>query len=285
MERADFTPSVKRLIINADDLGLSPGVTTGIFQAAEAGTVTAASMITNLEGFDDAVARAPFPPNISVGVHLNLTTGRALTPAKSLTRARTGEFFGAAPLLLQATMGRIDPADVEEECGAQIDRLTAAGIVPSHVDSHRHVHAHPVLLAPAVRAARARGVKLIRRPVERITLRTGEIGPYLKSSALAASWRIAARGADFGSTDHFFGLSLQGSASFETRLIYLLRSLPAGTSELMVHPGHVDAALRLHDGYLWERERELRALLSTRVKAAIAGSSVQLVSFGALLLQ
>src|ERR1700693_1299673 len=99
MVRVGSTRSPRRLIINADDYGLSPGVNTGIIEASDAGGVTSASMIVNLPGFNDAVARAGSHPALSLGLHLNLTTGKSLTAAPSLTRRKTDLFY-SLPVLI-----------------------------------------------------------------------------------------------------------------------------------------------------------------------------------------
>src|SRR3981189_894121 len=99
MVRVGSTPSSRRLIINADDYGLSRGVNTGIIEAATTGVVTSASMIVKLPGFDDAMGGARSCPSLSLGLHLNLTAGKPLTAAPSLTRRKTGQFY-PLPLLV-----------------------------------------------------------------------------------------------------------------------------------------------------------------------------------------
>ena len=145
MERVGSTPSPKRLIINADDFGISRGVNIGIIEAAEAGVVTSASLITNLPAFADAISRAQSSPDLSVGLHLNFTIGGPITRAPSLTRRNTGEFYPLPALLGRASLGRLDASDINLECRAQIDRMIDAGFPPTHLDSHRHVHAHPAI--------------------------------------------------------------------------------------------------------------------------------------------
>src|SRR3981081_2298214 len=117
------TPSATRLIINADDFGISRGVNTGIIEAAEAGVVTAASLIVNLPDFADALDRSLSCPTLSLGLHLNLTVGRPLTAAPSLTRGDTGEFFTLPALIARASLGLLDASDIARECLAQIDRM------------------------------------------------------------------------------------------------------------------------------------------------------------------
>ena len=141
IESVVSTTSPRRLIINADDFGISLGVNTGIIEAAVAGVVTSASMIVNLPAFADAVDRAQLCPFLSIGLHLNLTAGRPLTPARSLVRESTGEFYSMPQLMARASLGRLDKWDIISECVAQIDRMIDAGISPTHLDSHRHIHA------------------------------------------------------------------------------------------------------------------------------------------------
>src|SRR4029077_15643507 len=102
MERVASTPSPTRLIINADDFGISRGVNIGIIEAAEAGIVTSASLIVNLPASAAPLDRAPSCPPLSLGLHLNLTVGRPLTAAASLTRGDTGEFFTLPALIARA---------------------------------------------------------------------------------------------------------------------------------------------------------------------------------------
>src|ERR1700693_2276243 len=145
MVRVGSTPSSRKLVINADDYGLSRGVNTGIVEAAETGSVTSASMMVNLPGFDGSVASARSCPSLSLGLHLNLTTGKPLTAAPTLTRRETGQFYPLPLLIARASLGRVDSSEVARECAAQIDRMVEVGIRPTHLDSHRHVHAHPSL--------------------------------------------------------------------------------------------------------------------------------------------
>ena len=163
------TPDLVRLIINADDLGLTEGVTRGILEAHEAGVVTSASMLVNTPGFDDAVRRVAGHPALSVGLHLNLTVGRPVAdPATvaSLLDSGTGQFLSLGRLIRRALSGRVVSEHVLRECEAQIGRLRASGVGVTHLDSHRHVHALPGLLQPIALATREAGVRVLRRPVE-----------------------------------------------------------------------------------------------------------------------
>jgi chitin disaccharide deacetylase len=274
--RVGSTPSPRRLIVNADDYGLSRGVNTGIIEAAEKGVVTSASMMVNLPGFDDAVAQARSCPSLSLGLHLNLTTGNALTAARSLTRSKSGQFYPVPVLIARASLGRVDSSDVTRECTAQIDRMIEAGIAPTHLDSHRHVHAHPALWSAVLQAASSRGISNVRVPSEPLWANARDWRATLKKTGLLISTRLARRRADDGAAIHFFGVSLQGGSSFAARLFALIPELPLGTTELMTHPGYADAALSEHDGYTWQREEELRVLCTSKLRDLLAHSGIEL---------
>jgi chitin disaccharide deacetylase len=276
MVHVGSTRSSRRLIVNADDYGLSLGANTGIIEAAAKGVVTSASMIVNLPGFDDAVARARSCPSLSLGLHLNLTMGKPLTAAPSLTRRKTGQFYPLPVLVARASLGRVNSSEVTRECAAQIDRMIEAGVSPTHLDSHRHIHAHPALW-PAVRqAASSRGISNVRVPSEPLWANARDWRATLKKTGLLMSTRLTRRGADHGAAIHFFGVSLQGGSSFAARLFALIPELPAGTTELMTHPGYADAGLSEYDGYTWQREEELRVLCSRELRDLLARSGIEL---------
>src|SRR5947209_10797608 len=161
------TPSGRRLVVNADDFGLSPGVNDGILEAHAAGVVSSVSVLVNAPGWEHAVAALRGTGSLGVGLHLNLTAGEPVSEGTALVDAHTGRFHGLAGLVTRALTGRIDPDCVAEECGAQLARLRAAGVRVTHIDSHRHVHALPGVWAPVVAIARAHGVAFVRVPVAR----------------------------------------------------------------------------------------------------------------------
>ena len=280
--RVGSTRSSRRLIVNADDYGLSRGVNTGIIEAAETGVVTSASMIVNLPGFDDAVARARSGPSLSLGLHLNLTTGKPLTAAPSLTRRRTGQFYPLPLLVARASLGRVDSSEVTRECAAQIDRMIEVDITPTHLDSHRHIHAHPALWAAVHQAAASRGIPNVRVPTEPFWANARDWRATLKKTGLLLCARLSRDRAQHNPPINFFGLSLQGGNSFAARLFALIPKLPLGTTELMTHPGYADSALSEHDGYTWQREEELRVLCSKELRDLVQTSGIELASFGDL---
>lgn len=278
--RVGCTINPRRLIINADDFGISRGVNTGIIEAAVAGVVTSASLIVNLPAFADALDRAQLCPFLSIGLHLNLTAGRPLTPARSLVQESTGEFYSMSQLMARASLGRVDAWDIISECVAQIDRMIDAGVQPTHLDSHRHVHAHPAISAAVARAAASRGISHIRAPFEPLRLNAGNWRSTIKKTGLLASARLSRQPAPRSRRVHFVGISLQGGRYFAERLFALIPRLPAGTTELMTHPGYADAALAKQDGYTLYRQTELGVLCSREFREHLVQHEVTLTSFG-----
>lgn len=277
------------LIINADDFGLSRGVNDGILEAAQSGGITSTSLMVNLPDSADAIGRMRRHSNISVGLHFNLTVGNALTGPSSLTQGSGTEFNSLSRLLAAASMGMIDEADVERECLAQIDRMTRAGCPPTHVDSHRHVHAHRAIYPGVLRAIQARRIPHLRIPCEPLHVNAGVLGATLKKSLLLLNARrtrrlrngkIAGPAAASRNVVGFVGISLQGGTSFADRLFALIRDLPTGTTELMTHPGHADADLTRRDTYTVEREIELKVLCSDELRDVLKASGVALANFG-----
>ncbi|MGA9837661.1 MAG: ChbG/HpnK family deacetylase [Gemmatimonadaceae bacterium] len=268
-------------MVNADDFGLSPAVTAGILEAHAAGTVSSTSMMVHCPGWDDAAARARATSTLGVGLHFNLLLGTPLTAAASLRRP-TGEFLSLGALARRALRGALRTDDIVAECEAQLAALAGAGIRVTHIDSHRHTHALPVVHGAVARVAVAHGLPL-RRPVESPLRFGGDPAGQVRGALVAWSWRLSSIGAPpTHAPDHFIGMSLQGRRRFASRLAHVLGSLPCGTSELMVHPGRVDAALAAIDGYTWPRERERAALTDPALVALFQRFEIALVDFSAL---
>jgi len=158
--------------------------------------------------------------------------------------------------------------------------MREAGFAPTHLDSHRHVHAHPALWPAVLRAAANRGVSNVRVPLEPFWANATDWKATLKKAGLLLCTGVARRKPNPNGSRFFFGISLQGGRAFASRLFALIPRLPTGTSELMTHPGHVDAAVADHDGYTWQREEELKALCSPGLRELLTRCHIELVGFG-----
>ena len=275
----------RRLVINADDFGLSAGVNRGILEAHAAGTVSSTSLLVNAPGFQDAVRGAHAAPALGVGLHVNLTMGAPVSPATavpSLCDARTGRFCPLSRLIARVLVGRVDGAEVALECAAQIERARGAGVGLTHLDGHQHTHVLPGIWGPVVEAAREAGIDVMRlglEPAVGIAWRPfAAVGRLL----LTASWRRATSGAPLPRhADHFRGFALTGRRDFLERLLAVLDRLEPGVTELMVHPGYADASLGGWVSYGAGRERELEALTSPAVRSRLGRGDIELIGFGA----
>jgi hopanoid biosynthesis associated protein HpnK len=287
---------MKRLIVNADDFGLTAQVNQAIIAGHHHGLISSASLLANGGAFESAVALSRQAPRLGVGVHLNLTEGRPVAPSSSIPSLANGQgFFARTPgsLWRAIILGRVSTADLERELRAQIEKVVAAGIVPTHLDSHKHVHALPVLGKMAIRLARAYGIPAIRGVAERWSALGHLLRRYpratatifrqlLNSRALAVISRGRSRElrqAGIARAAHFYGLTPTGFLDEEI-LRAILCHLGEGTSELMCHPGFVDDALKqTPTRLLQQRETEYQALTQPALKLLAQDLGIQLVSY------
>jgi len=287
---------MKKLIINADDFGLTAGVNEAILDGHLRGTISSASLLANGEAFESAVISARRAPRLGVGVHLNLSEGRPLTqPAvlPSLTD-RHGSFSRKpARLWLAKSVHRVNPGEIEKECRAQIEKVLAAGIVPTHLDSHKHVHALPFLGRMLMGLAFEYGIPAIRRVAESraafgcLIRRYPACAPVIlrqlaTSCALAKASESAMgqrQNIAVASPSHFYGQTATGFLD-EHVLGEILAHIPEGVSELMCHPGFVDDALRrMPTRLLRQREIEHRVLTRPATRSLMEKLDIQLISY------
>jgi predicted glycoside hydrolase/deacetylase ChbG (UPF0249 family) len=263
-------------------------VTRGIIEAHLAGGVTSTSMMANGVDFDNAARHArgtTGTTRIDVGIHLNLVQGRPLLHVPSLTDPATSEFYPLGAFARRAMLGRIDAEELEAETRAQIARVRAAGLAVTHLDSHRHAHAMPGILPVVARVASDVGIRVIRIPREPLGINALDVSATSRKvvlrAALAASHALLLA-PPLLTTDHFRGISLQGGTHFAARLRDALDTLEPGSTELMVHPGHVDEQLAAQDPYTAPREIELAELTSEGIRERLARGDIELVTFAAL---
>ena len=152
---------MKRIIVNADDFGISHGVNHAVIAAVDSGCVSSATLLVNGDAATDAARLALTRPALGVGLHFNLTFGAALvrSPRGALTN-EDGRFFSRSRLARNALLGRIADGDIVAELNAQFERLTSLGIHPTHIDSHQHVHAIPVVFRNVARFCLERGIAM-----------------------------------------------------------------------------------------------------------------------------
>ncbi|MCY2929480.1 MAG: ChbG/HpnK family deacetylase [Planctomycetota bacterium] len=159
----------RKAIINADDFGFSPGVTEGILRAHREGVVTSTTVMANMPGAGEALGRLAEAPALGVGVHLNACQGEPLSPEGQALAQADGRMRRTATGLILACLARPRLLRaVEAEFDAQIRWLLDHGRRPTHLDSHRHVHAFSPIFARVVGLARRYDIRRIRWPQERL---------------------------------------------------------------------------------------------------------------------
>jgi hopanoid biosynthesis associated protein HpnK len=299
-EQLCFTGSqMKKLIVNADDFGLTDGVNRAVLEGHRNGIITSTTLMANGMAFDSAVAASATAPGLGVGVHLNLTQGRPLTPACQVPSIVTsdGSFYpGPAILARQILSRRVKLGDVETELRCQIQKVASSGVRITHLDSHKHIHLLPPLFNVVVKLAQEYGIRCIRCPIEPASsalgpLLSGQSGwtrmarQYLLSRGLSTLAALQAnKVADAGlcRPEHFYGLSQTGFLDAAI-LGQLLRALPEGTSEMMCHPGYVDEALMgTRTRLRVQRETELDALTNTGIRELVREMGIELISYDRL---
>lgn len=271
----------RRVILTADDFGLSEAVNEGIERAHRDGILTHASLMVAGPAAGDAVRRARRMPGLRVGLHLVVIEGPAVLPPAQipgLVDARGWFPPDQGRLGLRYFFLRPVRRQLAAEIRAQFAAFAATGLALDHADAHKHMHLHPTVGAMMLRIGRDFGLPRIRVPAEPpAVLRACGTRPGPGAQALHAWTRLLrqqARRAGIAATHPVFGIAWSGHMT-QPRLLRLLANLPAGASEIYFHPAAARDPLleRLMPDY--EHTLEMAALLSPAVRAALAAASGQ----------
>jgi len=267
----------RRLIINADDFGLSHEVNAAVIRAHTAGVLTTASLMVNEDGFGEAVDLARQHPRLGVGLHLTLVCGRsALPPTEIPNLVDAQQQFPNCPVSagMKFFFDRRCRQQLEREITAQFEKFLATGLALDHVNGHLHFHLHPTVFGIVIKHARrwkVRQVRLTRDPFWlNARLARGRWGYRVSHAAVFALLSARARSvltrAGIRHTRNVYGLLQHGRVD-EPFVAGLLTDLPAGDSELYSHPS------------LTQFRHELDALLSPKVRGIIAGRGIELIRY------
>ncbi len=282
---------MKKLIINADDFGLSQSVNRGIIECFQKGIVRSATLMPNMPGFQDAVRLARENSGLGIGAHLNIYRGKpVLSPDKIPSLVdKKGMFLASFALMRRIYFGQVNPKEVEAELKAQIVKIKEAGITITHLDSEKHFHALPVVASVVANLAAYFNISRVRLPRERwspkrvIDLLSFQFYKMqylaLRSNFLVAQFRKHS----IKFIDNFYGILYSGKINLE-EFLKLLERLGLGNSEIMVHPGYVDEELEhlahdLNNYLLKTREEELKILTHPLVQAKIQEQGIQLINY------
>jgi hopanoid biosynthesis associated protein HpnK len=287
---------VKRLIVNADDFGLTRGVNRAIVECHQRGIVTSTTLMATSDEFQNAVELAKRLTSgtdqvLGIGCHVVLADGRPVLPASqvpSLVVRETGLFHRSIQQLAKhALTHRFRAEEIEAEATAQFRKIQAAGIRISHFDAHKHAHIFPSILRPLLRAAAVCGVPALRNPFEpifsmpipgllRIPVRYAEV---LALRAFRARFHSMVAESGLRTTDGSLGLIATGTLNV-ANISALLDRLQEGVWELVCHPGYNDAQLAAADTRLRaSRETEMQALTADSSRTALERNGLQLISF------
>ena len=245
----------RRLIVNADDWGLTRGVSEGILAVHRHGIVTSTTALVTAD-LDRRLVDRLLDSGLGVGLHVNLTLGAPLTRGRSLVDG-AGRFVRDA----RHAAARAARADVAAEVEAQVERFEKTfRRAPTHLDSHHHVGLHPPVREVVLDVART----------ARLPVRAQDAGA-----------RARARSAGLRTPDHFFGESGPGAYWSTATTLRHLRALPDGVSEFMAHPGWFDDDLA-YSRFGRQREIEMVGLGTAAARAAVTALGITLCTFAEL---
>ena len=280
----------KRLIVNADDLGLSHGITDGIFLSHKKGIVTSASLMVNQPATEYAIAGLREVPRLDVGIHLNLCQGKPALPPRSIPSlvGKDGNFLPPREISRKLMNWQASPKEIENEFRAQIDSMLSYGLTPSHADSHHRFHIYPAAAGAFSRAVHSRGISKVRGATKRTWPENG--------LGVAHAGNLARRVA-VNTYNHFLqhvlfkklkspdaGVALH--PRFRGKLSecanawqFALENMPVGTYEIWCHPGFRQVNFSETDGLSDQRELEAAMLTDKKMFEIIRRAGIELITF------
>jgi len=289
-------PSARRLIINADDFGLTSGVNRAIVEAHQRGLVTSATLMASSGAFENAMQLTRDNPKLSVGCHVVLLDGLpASLPETIPTLLEKNQEPSRLrdkllPFVAAAVRGRISREEIAREIEAQIRKIQAAGIQPTHLDTHKHTHIFPAIFKPLLEAASKLGIRAVRNPFApikplafahlvrrpRLWTRYSEVKVFRH---FAEDFRKEVDAHGMVTTDGSFGVVVTGALD-QTLFASIMGCIPEGTWEFVCHPGYNDTDLgQVRTRLRQSRVAELEVLTSSAAREAIAKHGIELISY------
>ncbi len=275
---------MRRLIINADDLGSNPQRTHGIFQCHEFGVVTNATIWPNVSD-SEAAARHARERGLPTGLHLNLVEEYPLSKQEQISSLvnANGQFFDVARLFTLLDEGAVEQNHLEREVRAQVEWMFDQGLTPTHIAGNWDVHVHPAIVTVLIPLMERYGMRFVRIPCEEplppfgFEIPEAQLQEIRRTNAMAAAARTMFAAHGIGTTDHFRGHTLLGNSSLKN-LRHILGRLPEGVTEMMVHPGSQTVYGTPFD-LDPQRQTELRMLLDESIPALLKEKKIELCSF------
>ncbi|HET6146425.1 MAG TPA: ChbG/HpnK family deacetylase [Polyangia bacterium] len=271
-----------RLVVNADDFGMTAEISRGIVRAHREGIVTSTSLLGNCADLDATRALLAQAPELGVGVHLALIGGRPVLDARTLPSLTDGT--GAGTFLARSSdfvarwmKNQIDAREVEREFDAQIERARSAGVAPDHLDTHHHLGFLPAIGQAMEAAARRHGIPGIRTLFEKPTLSwVADPARGLEAGLLTGlGWLSRRRMGMLRHGPQSWGFVESGRLD-EVRILEIIGRLAPGAHELICHPAESDLVARDAGGRTYHGAEELAALCSDRVRGALTRRGINL---------
>jgi len=279
---------VKRLIVNADDFGLTRGINQAVLELNQRGVLSSTTLMAMALETREAIGLIHSGRNLGVGCHVVLVDGKPVLPASqvsTLIDPTTGRFRSSLGVFVRDLfLGKILERQIQAEAEAQADYLQSHGVQLTHLDTHKHTHMFPAVLRPVLQAARHLGVPSIRNPFEPSwSVKATAGAPSLRRLQVSFlrrfenPFRRTVEAAGLATTDGAVGVLATGTLDTATTES-LLDALPDGTWELVTHPGRNDVQLSQAGTRLTaSREVELEALNCISLR-----STIRLIHFGEL---
>jgi predicted glycoside hydrolase/deacetylase ChbG (UPF0249 family) len=270
------------MLVNADDFGLSPAINAGIIRSHLGGIVASTSIVASGAAFEEAVQQAGEYSALGVGVHLTLVEENAVAPSSKIPSLAPNGMLPRTygELVRKALALQIRLSDIERELRAQIEKCLAAGLNPTHLDSHQHTHALPLLFPLVVKLANDYAIRGIRIPRGWPTLRDVSAPRFLPKCVLCLFAHLDAALFSLSSsatTQEFAGLFETGNLTQQS-LLRILDRLQEGTTELVCHPGYADLS-GPYEKWGGRRELELATLTSASIREAIRVQGIELINY------
>ena len=281
---------MKYLVINADDVLLSPGVTRGVLRAHREGVVTSASVFTNFDQDLDEVKKLKSATDLGLGIHLNCVSGCPVSRPDDVPSLVTskGSFYRPGVFVLRSLAGLVRYSELKREFSAQVSRFFGWGLTPTHLDVHHHMQVLPSVIRVLEDIAIKFHIPWIRLPSVAVTgsmsitglLRSRDLPVFIAGRLLADSvGHVRRRG--LNCAHRLYGVLEAGLLDFF--LLYrIIDTLSSGISEIMCHPAECDNLLKERSSLGESRVRELHALLNPGLQRLIRDRGIELTHYGRL---
>lgn len=282
-------PSI-RLIVNADDFGLSGAINEGIVIANRMGLVTSASIMPVGKAFEHALQKLGEAPKLDVGVHLTLVAEEPLIRKKS-TLLNGGNRFpkDIASFMVAYFKGGIKLSDIRREWCAQIEKALDRGLAITHLDSHQHVHVLPGIAEITQELAEHYRVPFVRIPSEsfkwymfRDFRSAGRLAGDLALKTFCALSRNRTERTISCDMPRFLGFFFGGRLDAACLNRILESTIPGSTYELMCHPGFAPLEPEYRK-WNYRHETELMTLASPGLRSELENKGIRLCRFSDLL--